>query len=70
LRIDILISRRVLRTAIYFLLLPVPATPVCAAQPAQQPAAPQLKPFAGDYSDPAEPGDGYSDLVRDGKLTP
>ena len=67
-RIDILISRRVLRTAIYFLLLPVPATPVCAAQPAQKPSAPQLEAFAGNYSDPAEPGGGYTISVRDGKL--
>ena len=67
-RIDILISRRVLRTAIYFLLLPVPATPVCAAQSAQQFSAPKLEALAGNYSDPAEPGGGYTISVRDGKL--
>ena len=63
-----MISRRVLRTAIYFLLLPVPATPVCAAQPAQKPSAPQLEALAGNYSDPAEPGGGYTISVQDGKL--
>jgi hypothetical protein len=64
-----LISRRVLVTAIYFLLLPIPATLVCAAaQSAQQTAAPKLELLAGNYSDPAEPSGGYTISFQDGKL--
>jgi hypothetical protein len=64
-----LISRRVLVTAIYFLLLPTPPTLVCAAaHSAQQSAAPKLEVLAGNYSNPAEPSGGYTICVEDGKL--
>jgi hypothetical protein len=64
-----LISRRVLLTAICFVLLPTPLLLThAAAQTAQQPSAPKLEVLAGNYSDPAEPSGGYTICVQDGKL--
>jgi putative CocE/NonD family hydrolase len=64
-----LISRRMFRTAICFLLLPIPVALACAAVPSEhQSAAPPLDAFAGNYSDPAEPSGGYTICVEDGKL--
>ena len=57
------------RTAICFLLLPIPVALACAAVPSEhQSAAPPLDAFAGNYSDPAEPSGGYTICVEDGKL--
>jgi uncharacterized protein len=64
-----LISRRLLRTAICFLLLPLPAALAGAgAQPAEQAASPQLEAFAGDYAKPSESSGGYTISIQDGKL--
>ena len=69
-RIDNLISRRVLLTAICFVLLPIPpALARAGAQAVQQSAAPPLETFVGEYTDPVEGGEGYSIFVDDGRLT-
>ena len=65
-----MISRRVLFTAICFVLLPVPpALARAGAQAPQQSAAPPLETFAGEYTDSVEGGEGYSIFVEDGRLT-
>ncbi len=65
-----MISSRLTRRAVCIAILSLPAAESYAApRPAQQPAIPQLAAFSGEFTDPANPGDGYSFLVQDGELT-
>jgi hypothetical protein len=65
-----LISRRALLAVFCLALTPIaPVSARPAAQAAQQPGAPALEAFAGEYTDPAEGIGGYSLYVHDGKLT-
>ena len=65
-----MISSRLLGRAVSIAILSLPAAGSFAApRPAQQPATPQLDAFTGEYTDPANPSDGYSFYVQDGALT-
>jgi hypothetical protein len=64
-----LISRRTLLAAFCLAFIPVASVSAWpAAQAAQQPGAPALEAFAGEYTNPAEGSGGYSLYVHDGKL--
>ena len=64
-----MISSRLFLRAVCVAILSIPAGSYAAPRSAQQPATPQLSAFAGEYTDPANPGDGYSFYVQDGELT-
>jgi putative CocE/NonD family hydrolase len=65
-----LISHRALPSVFCLALIPIGSVSAWpAAQAAQQPGAAALGALAGEYTDPAEGGGGYSFYVQDGRLT-
>ena len=65
-----MISRRLIRRAAWIAIVPILAAGSYGApRPAQQPTTPQLDAFSGEYTDPGNPGDGYSFYMQDGELT-
>jgi putative CocE/NonD family hydrolase len=59
-----MISRRALHAAFFLALLAFPS-----AFNAQSPASESLDAFAGEYTQPGQPGNAFSFYVQDGKLT-